>query len=467
VPALGDYFRNFAREVESIGVPVSPVVVSSSGGVFTPAIASARPIDTLFSGPSGGVSGAVAVCATAGIQDFVTFDMGGTSTEVCLVRRGVPQMTHARQLRGYPLRTTSHDINTIGAGGSSIATVDEGGMLRVGPQSAGAAPGPACYAIGGESPTVTDANVVLGRLNPQYLLGGALAIDPARAREAIERGVARAKHLDVAEAASAIVALAESNMAQAIRVVSVERGLDPADYTLVAFGGAGPLHACAVARLVGMAGVLVPRHPGVLCAMGVLTKDIELNVSLTRILDTSQADTVRVLASTFAALERDALERMAGQSIERERVVFRRSVAARYLGQNHEIDVHVGDGDDAQALQGMLDRFHDAHRELYGYAFERNRVEVVTMRVAADVPVERPAVVTSQPSPIAALPLPLGERHVFHLGQSAAWPVYDRVTMRPGHVLAGPAIIEQMDTTVVIPPGFNARVDDWLNLRIN
>jgi N-methylhydantoinase A len=467
VPIVRDYFREFARGVTALGVPTPPVVVSSSGGVFTTEIAAARPIDTLFSGPSGGVSGALEVCEAAGVNDFVTFDMGGTSTEVCLVRGGAPQMTHARSLRGYPLRTTSYDIHTIGAGGSSIASVDEGGMLQVGPQSAGANPGPACYATGGEAPTVTDANVVLGRLNSTHLLGGALPIDAARAAASIERHIAKAKDIAVTDAASAIVALAEANMAQAIRVVSVERGLDPADYVLVAFGGAGPLHACAVARLVGMAGVLVPRHPGVLCAKGVLTKDIEVNLGRTRIVDASRPDALSILATSFSALERDALERLLGQRVDRGHVVFRRAVAARYKGQNHEIDVPFADGEvNGDALQFVVARFHEAHRELYGYAFERNPVEVVTARVAALVPIVRPEAARSEEARTHSTGRPRSERNVFYDGRAMAWPVFDRSDLNEGQVVLGPAIIEQMDTTIVIPPKCMARVDSRLNLHV-
>lgn len=467
VPIVREYFREFARGSASLGVPAPPVVVSSSGGVFTTEIAATRPIDTLFSGPSGGVSGALEVCDDAGVKDFVTFDMGGTSTEVCLVRGGVPQMTHARQLRGYPLRTTSHDIHTIGAGGSSIASVDEGGMLRVGPQSAGANPGPACYAMGGDAPTVTDANVVLGRLNPTHLLGGALPIDAVHAAAAIERHVAKAKGIGVTDAASAIVALAEANMAQAIRVVSVERGLDPADYMLVAFGGAGPLHACAVARLVGMAGVLVPRHPGVLCAKGVLAKDVQVNLGRTRIVDTSQAEAVPALVRAFSTLEQDALERLLGHHLERSAVVLERSVAARYKGQNHEIDVPLsGEVVNADTLQRTVERFHDAHCELYGYSFEQNPVEVVTARVAAIVPMQRPVAVKHAESPVQSVPMPLAERNVSYDQHAQPWPVFDRDGVNEGQLLVGPAIIEQMDTTIVIPPGCTARVDPALNLRI-
>jgi N-methylhydantoinase A len=466
MPGMRRYFDEFAKAVVELGVKTAPMVMSSSGGVFTPAIAGSRPIDTLFSGPRGGVSGAVFVSQSAGHEDIVTFDMGGTSTEVCLVRGGRPTLSYRRNIKGFPIGTTSHDIHTIGAGGSSIATVDAGGMLQVGPRSAGADPGPACYAEGGAFATVTDANVVLGRLNQEYLLGGALRISKEKAEAAIAREVAAPKHIDIRQAAASIIALAEANMAQAIRVVSVERGIDPKDFTLVAIGGAGPLHAAAVAREVGMAGVLVPPYPGVLCAMGVLTKDIELNFSRTRIVAAGDPDCSVIAESTFAAMEQAARDRLANhhglKSLRCER-----STAARYRGQNHEIDVRVPKGMFEQnTLLKVARRFHASHQELYGYCAEDAEIELVTLRVTAVIPVDRPRV---EPSSASATPAaqPTARRMVvFDEAEPVPCPVYERFALSPGQTLDGPAIVEQMDTTVVLPPGFQAIVDTWLNLKI-
>jgi N-methylhydantoinase A len=282
MPATRDYFESFEAEVARMAIPDPPFIMNSGGGIMTPEQACSRPIDTLFSGPSGGVSGAVHVAIRAGHGNIITFDMGGTSTDVCLVQNGSPQLSHSRMINGCPLKAAALDVHTVGAGGSSIAELDAGGMLQVGPHSAGARPGPACYGQGGDRATVTDANVVLGRLNPQYLLGGALKIDAARSHAAIERAVARPRGIDVVDAAASIVAVADTNMAHAVRFVSVERGLDPGDFMLVAFGGAGPVHAASVARHLDVAGVLVPPAPGVLCAMGVLVNDLQTDVSRTR-----------------------------------------------------------------------------------------------------------------------------------------------------------------------------------------
>ncbi len=466
MPGMRGYFGEFAKAVVELGIRTPPLVMSSSGGVFTPAMAGSRPIDTLFSGPSGGVSSAVFVGKNAGHGDIVTFDMGGTSTEVCLVRGGSPHLTHKRNLKGLPIRTTSHDIHTIGAGGSSIATVDAGGMLQVGPQSAGADPGPACYQSGGAYATVTDANVVLGRLNQQHLLGGTLAISREKSEAAIAREVAAPKGVTTSQAAASIIALAEANMAQAIRVVSVERGIDPKDYTLVAIGGAGPLHAAAVAREVGMAGVLVPLHPGVLCAMGVLTKDIQLNFSRTRIIAANDPACCAAAEQAYAEMERSASERLANHGDQAPGLRHERSAAVRYHGQNHEIDVEVPErafGPDA--LLATARRFHAAHKELYGYCAEDNAIELVTLRVAAVIPVDRPRIepASGAPGPAAR---PAAERMVLFGEEPAPCPIYQRSALAIGQALDGPAIVEQMDTTTVIPPGFRAVVDAWSNLTI-
>ncbi|MEQ1852224.1 MAG: hydantoinase/oxoprolinase family protein, partial [Chthoniobacteraceae bacterium] len=277
MPVMRDYLYRFRAAVRELGVPSEPWIMSSGGGVATPEFAAMRPIDTLLSGPSGGVSGAVHVGRGAGLANLVTFDMGGTSTDVSLIRDGRPEVTQSRSIDGLPIKSPAVDVHTVGAGGSSVAWIDAGGLLRVGPRSAGASPGPACYGIGGEEPTVTDANVVLGRLNQTHLLRGALKIDMKRSVEAIERAVAKPKGLSLHDAAAAIIAISNTNIAQAIRFVSVERGLDPADFILVAFGGAGPLHAAEVARELRMR-VLVPPGPGVFCAMGVLTKDVQVDL---------------------------------------------------------------------------------------------------------------------------------------------------------------------------------------------
>ena len=471
MPATRDYFRHFERDVAALGIGSQPFVMNSGGGVIAPVVAAQRPIDTLFSGPSGGVSGAVYVAAAAGYPDIITFDMGGTSTDVCLVRNGRPQLSHTRVINGFPLKAPAVDVHTVGAGGSSIAAVDAGGMLRVGPHSAGSSPGPACYGLGGVEPTVTDANVVLGRLNPEYLLGGALRIDAGRSRAAIEARIAQPKGLDAAAAAASILAIADTNMAQALRFVSVERGLDPGDFVLVAFGGAGPLHAASVARELGVAGVLIPYSPGVLCAMGVLTKDVQMDFSRTRIIGENARDCCAAVSATYRELEQKARSEFARSDGAAGGVAIERTADARYAGQNHELSVAVPTGEiDTAALAAVKESFHCAHEQLYGYRSPERTLEFVTCRVKATRAIPKHDLACVPPLQRTGALAPAARRTVFFDRSRDAragyvdCPVFDRAQMIPGDTVEGPAIIEQMDTTTVIPPEFKARVDAALNL---
>jgi len=468
MPATRNYFHRFERDVAALGIGPRPFVMNSGGGVIAPAVAAQRPIDTLFSGPSGGVSGAVYVAAAAGYPDIITFDMGGTSTDVCLVRDGKPQLSHARVINGFPLKAAAVDVHTVGAGGSSIAAVDAGGMLRVGPHSAGSKPGPACYGLGGGEPTVTDANVVLGRLNPEYLLGGALRIDAGRSRAAIETRIARPKGLDAAAAAASILAIADTNMAQALRFVSIERGLDPRDFVLVAFGGAGPLHAASVARELGVAGVLIPYSPGVLCAMGVLTKDIQMDFSRTRIYGESACDCRVTVSAMYRELEQRAHSEFGRSGGAISGVAIERSADARYAGQNHELSVAVPAGEiDAAAIASVKENFHCAHEQLYGYRSPQRALEFVTYRVKATRAIPNHDLARVPLTRRAGALAPAARRKVFFDWTREGYvecPVFDRARMIPGDTIEGPAIVEQMDTTTVVPPGCNARVDAALNL---
>lgn len=467
IPITNTYFQRFSRAIVELGIAAPPKVMSSAGGVFSPETAGQRPIDTLFSGPSGGVSSAEFMAGLTGYGDMITFDMGGTSTEVCMIRNQKAQKTYQRTIKGYPIRVTSHDIHTIGAGGSSIALVDEGGLLNVGPQSAGANPGPACYEKGGEQVTVTDANIVLGRLNQHHLLDGALSINAQRSREVIERDIATPKNTHVVAAATAVVALAEANMAQALRVVSVERGIDPATFSLIALGGAGPLHAAAVAREVGMARVIVPRNAGVFCALGVLTKDIQMNLSRTKLIDEMDPRVGEELSATYLQMEEQARDALDKQYSDMSALYFERFADVRYKGQNHEITVPAPVGPiNAQAIEQIRENFHRAHEDMYGYRQTDSALDFVTLRLDAIIPVPRPELERLSPV-VEAVPAPQEYRAAyFDAGQPQQCPVYRRSQLLPGHSLLGPAIIEQMDSTTIVPPGFQAQIDTWSNIEI-
>ena len=469
MPATRDYFRAFEAEVKKLAIPEPPFIMNSGGGIMTPDQAGERPIDTLFSGPSGGVSGAVYVAARGGYTNIITFDMGGTSTDVCLVQNGKPQLSHSRMINGCPLKAAALDVHTVGAGGSSIAGLDAGGMLHVGPHSAGARPGPACYGHGGVRATVTDANVVLGRLNPEFLLGGKLKIDAQKSHAAIERDVAKPRNVSVVEAAASIIAIADTNMAHAVRFVSVERGLDPGDFTLVAFGGAGPVHAAAVARHLGVAGVLVPPAPGVLCAMGVLVNDLQADFSRTRMTGESAPDCIAVVDKVYSDLADKGRAAFAGNQNKVAQLDLLRTVDARYAGQNHELTVEVPAGRfDAKALAAMKANFHAVHREMFGYDSKDKSIELVTFRLRARMTVERADFTGTQASARKGGLKAAARRKVYfeNAGGFVDCPVYERDTLLPGDTFHGPAIIEQMDCTTVIPPDFGARVDDASNLLL-
>ena len=466
-PLLHQYFSRFSQEIAKLGIPVEPWVMNSSGGVVACSGASGRPVDTIFSGPSGGVSSAIFMGETISKQNLITFDMGGTSTEVCAIQNLRAQKVYARSIKGYPLKVASYDIHTIGAGGSSIAAIDDGGAMSVGPSSAGADPGPACYNKGGDQPTVTDANVVLGRLNPDYLLAGSLKIDKTRSFDAVDLRVSEPKGLTTLSAAYSIVALAEANMAQAIRVVSVERGLDPADFSLVALGGAGPLHAASVAKEVGMKDVIIPPDAGVFCALGVLTKDIQSSVSRTVLMSSGDPDSKEALLSVFQDME-DSLQSGAQACPSLPASLLKWQADVRYRGQNHEITIDIPRGElDERAMQLIKDTFHAAHEELFGYSLQENALDFVTLRIDCVTPIPRPIVKRADSNSASVNVEVTSNRQVYFEGESRlSCPVYQRAHLSSGDIVLGPAIIEQMDSTTIIPPAFQACIDPWQNIVI-
>ncbi len=454
VPLMRTYLGNFDRRVRALGMTGVTYLSQSSGGVMTLEAGGRLPAATLFSGPAAGVTGAIAVARQANFDDLLTFDMGGTSTDVCLVRGGEAVVGGERTVQGYPVRMATLDVHSVGAGGGSAAFVDRGGFLRVGPQSVAAVPGPACYGRG-DAPAVTDANLVLGRLGAQ-LLGGRLSIDVTRAAKAIADAVGKPKGASVEEAAAGMLAVVNSNMVRALRVVSVERGYDPRDFALVAFGGAGPLHACDVARELGMRHVVVPPAPGVLCAIGLLAADLRADASRTY-LRAASAVTGRELTAWFGEVRGHAQAAMAvpPSHVTEER----RALDMRYEGQNHEIRLAVESGPlDDKDVARVVEGFHDAHRGLHGYDAREATVQIVNVRVALRVP---PAPLPlARPARQAGAPRPRETRDVFfeEAGGRLPCPVYQRVDMPADFELRGPMVLEQMDSTVVVPPDVRGAV---------
>lgn len=464
VPLMRAYLSNFRRRIDSIGITGIAYLSQSSGGVMSFEGGATLPAATLFSGPAAGVNGAVAVARQAGFDDLVTFDMGGTSTDVCLVQGGRPVVANERSVEGYPVRMASMDVHSVGAGGGSVASVDSGGFLCVGPASAGAVPGPVCYGRGGERATVTDANVVLRRLNPLRLLDGRMRLYPEKATGALAHAVGAAKGLSPTDAARGVVAVVNSNMVRALRVVSVERGYDPRDFILVAFGGAGPLHACDLARELGIRRVLVPAAPGVLCAIGLLAADLRSDASRTYLRPAAgvRGEEITAWFEEVRAQAQAAMTIPAGSAMEELRWLD-----MRYLGQNYELRVPVDPRpitDEDLAL--LIKAFHAAHRRAHGYDAPEAPVQLVNVRVALRV---SPAPLPSLLGPATkGVPRPEATREVFfeEAAGFVSCPVYRRDTLCAGFVLKGPAVIEQMDSTVVVPPDAAGTVDASGNLIV-
>jgi N-methylhydantoinase A len=459
-PKMGRYIGGLQRALNQEFAGGRLQVMQSSGGIVSAQVAAKEPVRTVLSGPAGGVVGAYAVARMAGFEKIIGFDMGGTSTDVALVdggdhpgtRRGPRseglRTTNESFISGLPISVPTLDIHTVGAGGGSLARFDAGGALRVGPQSAGADPGPICYGRGTQ-PTVTDANLALGRLDPEFFLGGEMALDEARARRYLEK--AKGPLGSVEDFAAGIVRLSEAAMEKAIRVISVERGHDPREFTLVSFGGAGPLHACALARALRIPRVLVPRMPGALSALGILMSDTVKDYSRTVMLGADRAP----LEKHFRALQQRGEKEMRA---ERLKALAMRYADVRYAGQGFELGVPFG--------PGFVKRFHQAHRRRYGYADEQRRVEVVNVRVRMVAP--------SEPVPFPRKKLARGtgqqavvkHRRVVFDGRTSQAPVYERASLRPGDILSGPAIVAEYSATTVLPPGCRARVDERENILI-
>ncbi len=464
-PVMKRYIERLGARLSDLGMRAAPHMTQSNGGVIGFTTAAAMPVRTVLSGPSTGVVGAQAVGTAAGFSDLITFDMGGTSTDVALLKDGAARLASEAMVHGYPLKAPMLDIHTVGAGGGSIAYVDTGGLLKVGPRSAGADPGPVCYGRGNSEPTVTDANIVLQTLNPTYLLGGRMAVRQDLARAAIGR-LAEQLGLPPMQTAQGIVSVVTANMARAIRVISVQRGHDPRDYTLVAFGGAGPLHAARLARELDIARVLVPRSPGILCAMGLLLTDLRADFAVTRLLPLAP-EAASEVAAALAALDARAAAWFAQENIAADRRRLARTVDMRYAGQNYELAVPLPDGPiTARTLDLLAEGFAAAHRRMYGFLAEEEPVQLVTFRVEATGLVAK-ATLAQEPMTGADATGAIRARRDVWIAEeerSLPCPVYDRDLLKPGSRFLGPAIVEQMDATTLLLPGMSARVDKYLNL---
>ena len=458
-PVMDAYVGRLEGSIRDRGIPASLQIMQSNGGTIDADRARMRPVDTLLSGPAAGVQGAAHVAALRGFEDVITMDMGGTSCDVSLVRDGDPVVSTDLEVGDYPLRIPMIQIHTIGAGGGSIAWIDAGDALRVGPRSAGADPGPVCYGRGGREPTVTDAHLLLGRLEPDRFLSAELDADVDRVRKAVAETVAEPLDRSIREAAQGILDVANANMARALRVVSVERGHDPREFGLVAFGGAGPLHAAALAEDLEVPRVIVPRSAGVLSALGLLVTDLLHDFSTSMVRRLPEVDPSAVEAP-LAEFEREGRERFAG-TISDERIVVERSLDLRYVGQSFQLSVPLPDGDVTEAtLASVEDRFHEIHDRRYGHASPEEPVELVTVRARIRGLIDPPAIAPARTDGLLADAI-REERSVTFDGEIHETRIYDRSRLPSGAEFEGPAVVEGEESTVVVRPGQVATVDEY------
>ena len=434
------------------------LVMQSSGGVMSAEQVVGKPIATALSGPAAGALGAALVGRVAGFVDLVTLDAGGTSTDLCLIEGGAPHITNGGSVGPFPVRIPMIGIETVGTGGGSVAWVSREGHLKVGPRSAGAEPGPMCYPNGGNEPTITDANLVLGRL-PPALIGGGIALDVTRARAGIAAlGARLAGTMSVEALAEGIIEIANWSQANRIRQMTIQRGIDPRRFALLSFGGSGPAQSPAVARLLGMSACLVPPNPGNLSAFGLLAVDWRTDRMVTRVMHQDSADAA-VLAGIYASLERDAAAALAADGIPAERVRLVREADLRYVGQSMEVRVPAPAGVvDAGFVPALAEAFHAAHRRAFGYDYGGvQRIEIVNLCVSAFGMIERPSLPeiarAEGPAEVA------GEREVFFEGEWRRTKLFDRASLRAGHRIAGPAVVQEFGSTTVVFPGQVLEVD--------
>jgi N-methylhydantoinase A len=462
------HLDGLAARLRERGLTCTPYIMRGNGGIISFDMGKQFPVAITHSGPVAGIIGAAMLAKAAGFPDIITFDMGGTSSDICLIAKGEPEVTTRGKLAGYPILLPVIDLVTIGAGGGSIARVDTGGALRVGPRSAGSVPGPMCYGQGGNDPTITDANIFTGRLNPDYFLAGARKIFPDLAQQGLRERVASPLKLSAEKAALGILEIAESHMVNAIKLVSVQRGLDPRDFTLVGFGGAGPLHAVNLADALGIRNVLIPPAPGNTSACGLMCAEIRQDLVRTVVTSLADAD-VAAITEAIDALIAAAARVLTEEGIAAADQHVMISADLRYAGQSHELTVPlIGDDLKQAALQPLAQRFAERHKVAFGYDLPDRAVELVNLRVSAfgptpDIPWPTRGVSVGKP------PAPIGTRVVLHPAVTVptAWPVYRFDALAPGASFQGPAIVEYRGSTLVVPPRWTVRYDHFMNAIVS
>ncbi len=479
VPIVGEYLTRVEDGLKDTGIHAPLYVLQSSGGTMRSDVAKAWPAHLIESGPAAGVIAAAHIGSQIRRANVISFDMGGTTAKVGLVRDGNPEMTMEFEVGsmvqtrvyetggGYPLKLPAIDLAEVGAGGGSIAWIDAGGALRVGPQSTGADPGPACYRMGGHEPTVTDANLVAGRINQDYFLGGEMSISKDASRRAIEAKIGNPLGRDVSYAALGVIDVANANMLRAFRAVSSMRGYDPRDYALVALGGAGPMHVCELARELKVREVIVPPSPGVTTALGLLTADVRHDYAQAKVQRAADVDAVDMM-STYETLDSEGVTRLLAEGISRDDIILERSADLRYQGQLYAVTVPVlSNLAEGGSIDDMVRSFHDHHERLYGHCAPEEPVELIALRVRAIGSQVKPERKVMEPAREPLESAAKARRLVLHGGEGwVPCPIYDRYRLKRGHSFTGPAIVEEADSTTVLPAGFRAEIDRWGNILI-
>ncbi len=463
-PVMARYIGNLEAETATAGIDTELTIMQSNGGIIAADTARERAVRTLLSGPAAGVQGATAIAERCGFSDVITMDMGGTSCDVSLVEGGDPLVSTDVEIGEYPIGVPMIDVHTIGSGGGSIAWIDPGGALRVGPRSAGADPGPICYGRGGTEPTVTDAQLLLGRLNPSEFLSGELDAETEDVRRMTEQKLADSLGQTIEETAQGIVDVANANMQRALRVVSVERGHDPREFGLVAFGGAGPLHACEIACELEIPQVIIPRTAGVLSALGLLVSDVLYDYSTSRVRPLADV-TPTELEQIFEDFEERGHDRLSEEGRLADEKRFERTLDLRYAGQSFELSVPAGNELDEASLDAVRETFHAHHEQRYGHAYPEEPIELVTVRLRARGLVTQPDL-TAGGSDDSLVDACKEIRKVIYDGNAHETRIYDRTKLPIEADVSGPAILEGSESTVVIPPNQRARVDGYGNVLV-
>jgi N-methylhydantoinase A len=465
-PIAVQYLNTLEKDLGEMGMGPVEHIMQSNGGIATFEMARQAPIRTCESGPVAGVIGTAVIGHLLGEPNIISLDIGGTTVKSSLVENGVPKITtdykieYRRDWEGYPIKVPTVDIVEIGAGGGSIAWIDKAGSLRVGPVSAGAVPGPACYDTGGEKPTVTDANLVVGRINPDYFLGGEIKVSMDKARQSMQE-IADFFDMSIEEAAMGVIRLADANMVNALKLVSVRRGYDPREFTMVAFGGGGSMHAAALGRELRVKRILVPAEPAVFSAWGMLMSDLRNDYIRTMVVRTDQIEPTE-LSGIFAEMEKQAAEELAAEKVQEDQMVFQRFADMRYMGQEHTVKVPIPGGQlTGKALTEINERFHQLHDQAYTFRLG-SRVELVNFHLTALGLVEKPKITRLNKGGAGTVEEAYkGDRQVIFDEGFLTTPTYERDLLPVGATLSGPLIIEEPAATTVVFPGQKLSVDEY------